>query len=195
MAGAHNTISIAIDDAEVKQTLRQMLARLQNPSPVMRDIGEYMLRSTDERFRREVAPDGKPWAPLSEVTLLRRLTGTKKDPKKGLLSKRKTTAGGRTLTKKGAKVLAAAKILRDSGVLQDTIRYQLKDGGRAVAVGTNRIYAAAQQFGMKRGYAGSDRHGRPIPWGDIPPRPFLGIAAADREEILEILRRALEQSL
>jgi phage gpG-like protein len=28
-------------------------------------------------------------------------------------------------------------------------------------------------------------------WGNIPARPFLGVSAADKDEILEILREAL----
>lgn len=55
------------------------------------------------------------------------------------------------------------------------------------AWGTNVVYAAAMQFGMPKGYAGQDKRGHPIPWGDIPARPFLGISEADRAEILAIL--------
>jgi phage virion morphogenesis protein len=38
----------------------------------MADIGEYMLRQTDNRFRNEEAPDGTPWAPLATATLERK---------------------------------------------------------------------------------------------------------------------------
>ncbi|EIC29097.1 phage virion morphogenesis protein [Methylomicrobium album] len=33
--------------------------------PVFADIGEYLTRSHDERFGRQVAPDGEPWKELS----------------------------------------------------------------------------------------------------------------------------------
>lgn len=187
MAGA--SVTIALDNAEVRAALADLLGRLRDPAPALRDIGEYMLRATDERFRREQAPDGTPWAPLRDITLLRRLTA-----KKGTLSKKQTASGGRTLTQKGAKLLGAARILRDSGDLQDTIRYQLEAGGRAVAIGTDRVYGAAHQFGMPRGYAGQTKRGAPIPWGDIPPRPFLGASEQDGERILEILRDYLGQA-
>ena len=39
--------------------------------------------------------------------------------------------------------------------------------------------------GAKKRAFGTDRRGRPIPLGDIPPREFLGLSDADREEILE----------
>jgi hypothetical protein len=49
-----------------------------------------------------------------------------------------------------------------------------------VAVGTNRVYAALQQFGGTRA-----QHSQL--WGDIPVRPFLGISTDDRARIQEIL--------
>jgi phage virion morphogenesis protein len=53
-------------------------------------------------------------------------------------------------------------------------------------VGSNKIYAAAQQFGMVRGYAGQNKRNVPIPWGDIPARTFLGLSEADETEILAL---------
>ena len=38
----------------------------------MRAMGEHMINTTRERFRDEKAPDGTPWAPLSETTLKRK---------------------------------------------------------------------------------------------------------------------------
>lgn len=66
----------------------------------------------------------------------------------GAISKRKTATGGNTLNKKGIKALANKKILRDSGSLQDTIRYQAS--ASRLEVGTNRVYAAMHQFGGKK---------------------------------------------
>lgn len=77
--------------------------------------------------------------------------------------------------------------LYQSGLLQGTLRWQLTGGGRAVEVGSNRIYAAVQQFGQPKGASGRTRRGGPIPWGDIPPRPFLGVSEDDREAITDIL--------
>ena len=42
-----------------------------------------------------------------------------------------------------------------------------------VTISSPMAYAATQQFGAKKGAFGKDRHNRPIPWGDIPARPFL----------------------
>ena len=77
--------------------------------------------------------------------------------------------------------------LYQSGLLQGTLRWQLADGNKSVEVGSNRIYAAVQQFGQPKGASGTTKRGGPIPWGDIPARPFLGVSADDREAIADIL--------
>ncbi|WP_295582264.1 phage virion morphogenesis protein [uncultured Lamprocystis sp.] len=170
MAGA--AVTITVDDAQVRAALGRLIEQLHTPARALRDVGEYLLRSTDTHFRQQREPDGTPWPQLSDVTLQRRL-----DARAG-------TRGKRGLTKKGRAVLANAKILRDSGILQDTLRYQLTADGRGVAVGTDRVYGAMQQFGGTRAQW-------PHLWGDIPARPFLGLDAADRAEIVAIFRRQL----
>jgi len=80
--------------------------------------------------------------------------------------------------------------LYERGILQGGIRYQLS-GARGVEVGTNLVYGAAHQFGMVKGYAGRTRRGAPIPWGNIPARPYLGLSSADESEIIRILREYL----
>lgn len=77
--------------------------------------------------------------------------------------------------------------LYQGGDLQGLIRYQLV-GRAGVEVGTDRKYGAAHQFGMVKGYAGRTRRGAPIPWGDIPARPYLGASEEDGARIIEILR-------
>lgn len=50
-------------------------------------------------------------------------------------------------------------------------------------VGSDRIYAGTHQFGAKKGQYGTTSRGAPIPWGDIPARPFLGLSDEDRDVI------------
>ncbi|MYE03151.1 MAG: hypothetical protein F4Y03_18125, partial [Alphaproteobacteria bacterium] len=35
-------------------------------TPVFADIGEYLVRTTKDRFRSQTDPSGRPWKPLSE---------------------------------------------------------------------------------------------------------------------------------
>lgn len=88
-----------------------------------------------------------------------------------LKSARALAEGGRTLT--------------DTGRLRGSIAHTVTDGGRAVEVGSNVIYAAIHQFG---GRAGRGRKAK------LPARPYLGIDERDRTNILLIVSRALERA-
>jgi len=70
MAGA--MLDVVIDSSQVGKALEELGRRLDDFTTPLNDIGEYLHQSTDERFRRKVAPDGSPWAPLSPVTLARK---------------------------------------------------------------------------------------------------------------------------
>lgn len=168
-------IRIEIDDRAVLGALSELLRRVSDPQPALADIGEYLVASTRRRFGEGRAPDGTPWAPNSPVTVMRYLSRFS-----GARSKR----GG--LTKKGAAMAGAKRpLIGETRRLSSEIAYQLIPGG--VEVGSSLEYAATQQLGARRGEFGRTRRGAPIPWGDIPPRPFLGISAADRTAILDIL--------
>lgn len=82
--------------------------------------------------------------------------------------------------------------LYQGGDLQNTISYQLA-GSRGLKVGSDRKYAAAHQFGMPKGYAGRNKRGAPIPWGNVPARPYLGLSADDEAETIRLLRHYLER--
>lgn len=77
------------------------------------------------------------------------------------------------------------RTLRESGDLQDTLRGQVQ--GDELLFGTDRPYGAVHQFGQKAGASGRNRRGSPIPWGDIPARPYLGVSIEDTREITELL--------
>ncbi len=81
-------------------------------------------------------------------------------------------------------------ILREKGTLQDTLRKQVTS--TELAFGTDRIYGAVHQFGQKKGASGSSK-GRPIPWGDIPARQYLGLSPDDETEVLLIIHDYLSE--
>lgn len=172
-------IEVSVDDSEVLDALERLAQRAGDLSPALRQIGEDMVASTRQRFASSTAPDGTRWAPNSPVTLLRYLGGA--DRPKGLFGKR----DGK-LTSKGVGVALGKKPLVDSGTLASTINYRITDGGRVLLVGSPQKYAAVQQFGARRGSLGKG-----APWGDIPARPFLGISADDRRNILEVVAQFL----
>ena len=77
------------------------------------------------------------------------------------------------------------KILTRDGDLRRELSY--REGPDFVEIGSPRVYASTMQFGAEAGAFGATAQGQPIPWGDIPPRAFLGLSDDDRERILEIV--------
>ena len=58
-------------------------------------------------------------------------------------------------------------------------------GPRSVTVGTSVVYAAVQQFGAAKGEFGKGK--RPVPWGDIPARAYLGVPDEAKAEIEKLI--------
>lgn len=77
------------------------------------------------------------------------------------------------------------KVLTLDGYLRGTLRYLAGDQG--LTFGTDRVYGAVQQFGARKGQSGTTRAGAPIPWGDIPARPFLGLSDNDMAAGMKII--------
>ena len=177
-------ITVEITDQETRKAFSNLIASAENPKQLMAQIGELLIDSTKQRFATSTAPDGSRWAENSEVTLLGYL-----DKYKGSFRKKD---GG--LTQKGARRLGGKKpLIGESGSLSTTIAYKIEGLG-TIIVGSPEEYAAAQQFGMKKGYAGATKKGSPIPWGDIPAREFLGLSDQDNVMILELSSDFLGQA-
>lgn len=167
-------MQIDIDDREILDRLKKYADLGRDPEPVLRQIGEHLVDSTKQRFRTGKGPDGTPWPQNTETTLAGILTKYKGSrTKTGRLS----AAGRRRKSNK-------KPLIGETRSLSTTINYQI-NGGR-LAVGSPMEYAAVQQFGAQRGEFGNNALGLPIPWGTIPPRPFLGLSPADRNEIGQI---------
>jgi len=88
---------------------------------------------------------------------------------------------------------SASPILQVSGMLASSI--QAEHGADYARVTTATVYAPTHQLGAKRGQFGRTRRGAPIPWGDIPARPFFGVGPADEAEIAETASGALQRFL
>lgn len=157
-------IRVELDDAEVKAALERLDAGLGDLTPVMQDIGEYLMEATKRRFQAGTGPDGSAWAPTSQTTMdAQAARGDRPDPR---------------------------PLIGPSKTLSTTINYQA--GPDRVEVGSPAIYSAVHQFGAAKGAFGATARGASIPWGDIPARPFLGIAAEDRAAIVDIVEEWLE---
>lgn len=194
-----DSITFRLEDAVVLARLRQIAARVDNMAPAMRSIGKVLAESTQQRFSDSTGPNGQRWKPLAMATVLARLAEISGEFSAYTNLKTRKEGQVRTgdkagyfnkdgkLSKKAANKVANFRPLIDTGILQDSILYQVAGGGNSVAIGTNRFApeweggAAVHQFGNKK--------------GTIPARPFLGVSDSDRAEVLEILDRFMQQSL
>lgn len=113
-------ISFEIQDAELQRALRRVLSSVDNPQPLLHDIGQILKESTMRRFETSTAPDSSRWAKNAESTM-RRHPGKLKKPLIG-----ETGNGG----------------------LGFTIDYQTSSD--SVSVGSNKPYAAMMHFGGKK---------------------------------------------
>jgi len=75
-------------------------------------------------------------------------------------------------------------------------REALRAASRSGAViGSALIYSRVMQEGAAKGAFGTDRRGRPVPWGRIPARVWLGVSAADETAIVEIADEYVDRAL
>ena len=65
----------------------------------------------------------------------------------------------------------AGAILQDTGELKRSIK--ATHSNDTATVGSNLKYAPTHQFGAKQGEFGRSDRNTPLPWGDIPARPFI----------------------
>lgn len=65
----------------------------------------------------------------------------------------------------------AGAILQDTGELKRSIK--ATHSNDTATVGSNLKYAPTHQFGARQGEFGRSDRNTPLPWGDIPARPFI----------------------
>jgi len=169
---------VIIIDQGIQDRLNQLGRRLSNLEPLMAEIGEIGVLSIQENFQQEGRP--RKWAPLAESTKEQR--------------RRQGRARGRILNRLGAAGLFGS------------INYRADRN--SVAIGTNRIYGPTMHYGARKGEFGTitanirahvrrvggknvrvRAHTRrmPVPWGDIPSRPFLMFQDEDWQDIGEAI--------
>jgi phage virion morphogenesis protein len=178
MAGA--TIEIKVQDAEIRGMLQQLLARLGNLTPLMRDIGEILVERSMQSFATGTAPDGKPWKPSWRVG-----------------------ADGRPPLRTGGQTLILNEILKGSIHVRPG-KDQVKVGTPVKYAAVHQFGAAKGSFGTVRANVKAHsrktkKHGvqqvrahtrrTALPWGDIPARPFLGVNQRDWNDIRSSIMR------
>lgn len=170
------SLKVTFDDATAVAALERLRGRCGNLAPLLTGIGEDLTESSKHRFSTATAPDGTPWAPNTEVTILQYLGATKGNFRK---------KDGKLSAKGAGRVMAKKPLTGETKMLGQQIAYRLV--GNTLEVGSTMIYSAVQQFGAKKGSLGGG-----APWGDIPARPFLGISPEDGAAIEQSILDYLE---
>lgn len=149
---------------QLSPALNRLGAGLDDMTPAMQALAELWLVSTQDRVERGEQPDGAPLAPRSPVTLERY----------------------------AAQGFSFGRPLNRSGEMRQQLATE--SGPDFFRIGSNAIQAAVMQFGASKGSSGSTSRGGPIPWGDIPARPFLGVSEEDEINFLAELSEWLESA-
>lgn len=157
--------TVIVDDTEVRGVLGLVKQRLGNLRPLNAAIAEALAQSTKQRILDGVSPAGTPWEPLAEST--RRM---KRGP----------------------------GILRESEELYASILPSWDDVSSGIS--SDRLYGLFQQEGTKPyvirakngqalrlpGLGESGLLRRQVNHPGLPARPFFGVSAEDRQEILAL---------
>lgn len=83
------------------------------------------------------------------------------------------------------------KPLNDRGILKTSFRR--RHNKHSAIVGTKTKYAPTHQFGASQGQYGKTKRNTPIPWGDVPKRPFLGINKQERKRYKNMILKYLKK--
>ncbi|PTV94028.1 phage virion morphogenesis protein [Rhodobacter aestuarii] len=176
MAGI--SIKVELQDLAARDTLRDLLTRMENPQPFYASVGERLLSSTRDRFETQTDPQGAPWVSLAPRTIKQR-------QKRGQLPL--------TILRSNSKGMAGSS-------LAGSINYIAS--AEEVRIGSPKVYAAIHQLGgtiqkpessrymVGRRFAKrSEEGGREVKIKahtiTIPARPYIGISPEDEIGILE----------
>lgn len=179
-----DSITLTFDDSALVGFLDGLSGKVAEPGPMLHQIGQAMVESSQARFGSLSGPDGDAWAPNQPSTLDRWLEAKgRKSDKDGKKTgyKKGWGAGG---DKREAAAGSKKPLHGISGSLEDQFHYNVSSLG--VEWGNSMNYSRVQQFGAAKGTLGPN-----APWGDIPARPFLGLSEGDKGEILDIIGRHL----
>lgn len=174
-------IGISANTNEIIKALHQLSEKLEDLTPINREISEKMLFAVQQNFDTQGARLGDPWQQLASSTIKRRSKSeVRVRDKSGSYSKYKRGKKKGNFKIKKVKPTWPGKILQESGLmLGSIITYYGKD---YAGVGTNKVYAAIHQFGGKAGRNKSV---------DIPARSFFELNEEDLNDILEFVSGVL----
>ncbi len=158
-----STITITLDDADMRRAFSTLRQRFSNTTHIMDEIGEILLGSTQERFKTGIGPDGIAWVSLKRESRKPLVKG-------GTLRDQISTRAGDGWVE----IHAAANYARfhQEGTQGPyDIRPKDKKAVKVPGVGARKK----------------------VTHPGIPARPFMGISDDDRKQIAAFLQRLVQE--
>ena len=176
--------------AAMLKKLKKLQGQIENPAPILEDVGDVFEKSTRSRFYTQTSPTGQRWRPSKAARRKRRKTlvdrGTLRDS---------IEAGFRDDKLYVGTDVWYGRIHQHGGKIKATYRQRLLKGaawnlrslttrrGRSVKI---RSLIRSLLLGPKKTKA---RHVR------LPARRFLGASKRDRKNTLAIMVAAIEKAM
>lgn len=174
--------SIKIDQAELQRLGARMAEQAKvDPSGLMPRLGEYLMRSTEQRFKTQTAPDGTAWAPLSpNYAKSKKYNKDKILTLRGYLRRYIQYQVPEANTVEVGSNLKYAAIHQFGGIINQAaqsrrMRFRSVNGKTLFA--GNKHKRATERWVERGAYQ-----------AEMPARPYLGISAKDDKAIREIIQ-------
>lgn len=160
-------VKTVFDDAAAR-AMFQRLAGVRDMTPLMRDIGETLTESTQQRFQTSTAPDGTPWKALADGS------GRKPLLKTGNMRDRITPRAAATFVE----IIASARQARWHQEGTDPYVIRAKPGH-------SLAWPGMQLREDSKGHA-QPAWVTKVNHPGLPARPFMGISADDSKAIVAL---------
>ena len=181
MAGTRLTI----DKAELERLSALMAEQAaRDTSGLMRRLGEYLLESTQRRFKDQVKPNGEKWKELDE-----RYARRKKRNKDKVLTLRGYLRSYIHYQVMGADAVEVGSNQKYAAIHQ--FGGEIDKPERQATVRYRSVAGKVLFAGKKHKRATERAVTIPVHFVKIPARPFLGLSAEDDREISRIIREWL----
>jgi phage gpG-like protein len=182
-------VKFVLDDADAKLAIGRIERAVANMRPAMEAIGAHFVFASQRHIETERDPAGRPWPPLSPRTAERLIGRKRRRGYDHML--RVTTRLYRSL------VYAATGNSVEWGSNVEYARIHQEGGEVKIEPHTATVYLKKVRVkglkGLRSRFVRSGTKGaeaRQVQHGGrtiiIPPRPYLGVSPADREEIPRI---------
>ena len=167
MAGARLTATFKAD--EFRGAIRHLAEQLHDTAPLMRSIGERMVRNTSDRMEGSTDATGKAWAPLQPA-----YAAIKRGP--GIL--RESLQLQKSLTF----YASSGHVVWGSNVIYAAVQ---QFGGKIVP---KNAKALVFRFGSGGGIVRAKSV-------TLPARPYLGLDGEDQRQVVGIAQGAIQRAL